>query len=131
MLIVDIAVVISFFTTWNSPLPNCEHFETESLITPSILQNKIICIEERVYVMAIKNLLQAEFLQVVPVLLLQPKDTICCWARDTVEYESRQSYHCRSSDVIVSLWNLAGVVACNQPMKENHNTHQYLLDQTI
>jgi hypothetical protein len=45
-----------------------------------------------VYVIAIKNLLQAEFLQVVPVSLLQPKNTICCRARDTVEYESRQSY---------------------------------------
>ena len=38
------------------------------------------------YVIAIKNLLQAEFLQVS---LLQPKDTICCRARDAVEYESQ------------------------------------------
>jgi hypothetical protein len=43
--------------------------------------------EERVYVIAIKNLLQAEFLQVVPVSLLQPKGTICCRARDAVVYE--------------------------------------------
>ena len=63
----------------------------ESLITPSILRNKIIWIEEMVYAIAIKNLLQAEFLQVVPVSLLQPKDTICCWACDTIKYESRQS----------------------------------------
>ena len=79
------------FTTRNSPLPNWENFETESLITLSILQNKIIEIEERVYVIAIKNILQAEFLQFVSVLLLQPKDTICCQARDTVKYESGQS----------------------------------------
>jgi hypothetical protein len=42
--------------------------------------------------MAIKNLLQAEFLQVVPVSLLQPKDTIYCRAHDTIKYESGQSY---------------------------------------
>jgi hypothetical protein len=42
--------------------------------------------------MAIKNLLRAEFLRVVPVSLLRPKDTICCRARDAVEYESGQSY---------------------------------------
>jgi hypothetical protein len=41
----------------------------------------------------VKNLLQAEFSQVVPVPLLQPKDTICCQARDVAEYESRQSYN--------------------------------------
>ena len=45
------------------------------------------------YVIDIKNLLQAEFLQVVPVSLLQPKDTICCRARDVAEYESGQSYN--------------------------------------
>ena len=44
------------------------------------------------YVIDIKNILQAEFLQVVPVSLLQPKDTICCQARDVAEYESGQSY---------------------------------------
>ena len=70
----------------NTPLPNWEHFETESLITPSILQNKIFWIEESVYIIAIKNSLQAEFPQVVLVSLLQPKDTIFCRARDVAEY---------------------------------------------
>ena len=44
------------------------------------------------YVIAIKNLLQEEFSQVVPVSMLQPKDTICCQARDIAEYESGLSY---------------------------------------
>ena len=61
------------------------------LITPSILQNKIFWIEESVYIIDIKNLLQTEFSQVVPVSLLQPKDTIFSWARDVAEYESGQS----------------------------------------
>jgi hypothetical protein len=45
-----------------------------------------------VYIIDIKNILQAEFSQVVPVSLLQPKDTIFCQARDVAEYESGQSY---------------------------------------
>jgi len=62
-----------------------------------------------VYVIAIKNLLQAEFLQVVPVSLLQPKDTICCWARDAVEYENGQSYLfgmwlCCTATVLIWWW---------------------------
>ena len=43
------------------------------------------------YIIDIKNLLQAEFSQVVPVSLLQLKDTIFSWARDVAEYESGQS----------------------------------------
>ena len=54
------------------------------------------------YLIDIKNLMQAEFLQVVPVSLLQPKDTICCQARDVAEYESGQSYTVLGSNTRVA-----------------------------
>jgi hypothetical protein len=44
-----------------------------------------------VYVIAIKNLLKAEFSRVVPVSMLHLKDSICCQAHDVAECESRLS----------------------------------------
>ena len=92
ILIVDIAVVIRFFMTQNCQIPNWEPFETESLTTPSILLNQTFWIKERLYLIPVKNLLQAEFLQVSSMLLLQLKVTIRSGAHDVAERESGLPY---------------------------------------
>ena len=66
------------------------------------------------YVIAIKNMLQVEFFQVVPVSLLQPKDTMCCRARDAVEYESGQSYAFHSAVTVFEKFTKSAIlVGCS------------------